>query len=98
MVVQHLAADGCIPRPIEVEGLPAGKMRQVACGGFFTAAVDEDGHVWTWGGEAVGVGFRVHNFFLHSIHHVLHQPVRVALFLDMPNCFSRVSRMCVERE
>ncbi|CAI5469127.1 unnamed protein product [Closterium sp. Yama58-4] len=55
-IVDAIGEEGCVPRPIPVEfpasqGLPRGGVSLVACGGFFSAAVDCEGGVWTWGGE-----------------------------------------------
>jgi E3 ubiquitin-protein ligase HERC2 len=38
-----------VPIPSEVEALRGVKISQISCGHFHTAAVDEDGVVWTWG-------------------------------------------------
>ncbi|CAI5480436.1 unnamed protein product [Closterium sp. Yama58-4] len=58
-IVDAIGEEGCVPRPIPVEfpasqGLPRGGISLVACGGFFSAAVDCDGGVWTWGGNHNG--------------------------------------------
>ncbi|CAI5986500.1 unnamed protein product [Closterium sp. NIES-64] len=58
-IVDAIGEEGCVPRPIPVEfpasqGLPRGGVSLVACGGFFSAAVDCEGGVWTWGGERRG--------------------------------------------
>ncbi|CAI5525151.1 unnamed protein product [Closterium sp. Naga37s-1] len=58
-IVDAIGEEGCVPRPIPVEfptsqGLPRGGVSLVACGGFFSAAVDCEGGVWTWGGNHNG--------------------------------------------
>ncbi|GJP77389.1 hypothetical protein CLOP_g7788 [Closterium sp. NIES-67] len=58
-IVEALGEEGCVPRPIPIDfpasqGLPRGGLSLVSCGGFFSAAVDCDGSVWTWGGNHNG--------------------------------------------
>ncbi|CAN6457249.1 unnamed protein product [Victoria cruziana] len=43
--------EGALGTPTKVEALPV-PVSAVACGGFFTMALTEDGQVWSWGGNS----------------------------------------------
>lgn len=63
---------GGIGGPAEAIPVPHGvKFTDVTCGGYQSAAVDDTGHVWTWGGNNFG------EFGNGTVGHGLHAPTKL---------------------